>query len=223
MKFLNDYNIKLNENGLINTALTHSSYSNECGGDNYERLEFLGDAILEAVSSEYFYLNTDLKEGDMSKKRASFVCENALYEYSKKIGLISYIKVGNGMDNDNITIVADVFESVLAVIYLELGFEAVKSYILNIMVPYIESNTCFYSDYKSHLQELVQTDKKSLEYIVTNETGPAHDKTFEVSVSVDGIIFGSGIGKSKKEAEQLAAKDAIEKQAKWGSYEVIKY
>ena len=223
MKFLNDYNIKLNENGLINTALTHSSYSNECGGDNYERLEFLGDAILEAVSSEYFYLNTDLKEGDMSKKRASFVCENALYEYSKKIGLIPYIKVGNGMDNDNVTIVADVFESVLAVIYLELGFEAVKNYILNIMVPYIESNTCFYSDYKSHLQELVQTDKKSLEYIVTNETGPAHDKTFEVSVSVDGIIFGSGIGKSKKEAEQLAAKDAIEKQAKWGSYEVIKY
>ena len=127
------------------------------------------------------------------------------------------------MDNDNVTIVADVFESVLAVIYLELGFEAVKNYILNIMVPYIESNTCFYSDYKSHLQELVQTDKKSLEYIVTNETGPAHDKTFEVSVSVDGIIFGSGIGKSKKEAEQLAAKDAIEKQAKWGSYEVIKY
>lgn len=223
MKFLSDYNIKLKENGLINTALTHSSYSNECGGKNYERLEFLGDAILEAVSSEYFYLNTDLKEGDMSKKRASFVCENALYEYSKQIGLIPYIKVGNGMDNDNITIVADVFESVLAVIYLELGFEAVKNYILNIMVPYIESETCFYSDYKSHLQELVQTDKKSLEYIVTNETGPAHDKTFEVSVSVDGIIFGSGIGKSKKEAEQLAAKDAIEKQAKWGNYEVIKY
>jgi len=214
MKFLSDYNVTLNENGLINTALTHSSYSNECGGENYERLEFLGDAILETVSSEYFYLNTDLKEGDMSKKRASFVCENALYEYSKNIGLIPYIKVGNGMDKDNVTIVADVFESVLAVIYLEKGFEAVRKYILDIIAPYIESNTCFYSDYKSRLQELVQTDKKSLDYVVVEETGPAHDKTFKVDVIVDGIKFGSGIGKSKKEAEQNAAKDAIEKQAK---------
>ena len=214
MKFLSDYNVTLNENGLINTALTHSSYSNECGGENYERLEFLGDAILETVSSEYFYLNTDLKEGDMSKKRASFVCENALYEYSKTIGLIPYIKVGNGMDKDNVTIVADVFESVLAVIYLEKGFETVRKYILDIIAPYIESNTCFYSDYKSRLQELVQTDKKSLDYVVVEETGPAHDKTFKVDVIVDGIKFGSGIGKSKKEAEQNAAKDAIEKQAK---------
>lgn len=214
MKFLSDYKIELNENGLINTALTHSSYSNECGGENYERLEFLGDAILEAVSSEYFYLNTNLSEGDMSKMRASYVCENALYEYSKKIGLIPYIKVGNGMDKDNVTIVADVFESVLAVIYLELGFDSVKKYILDIIVPYIQSNVVFYSDYKSHLQELVQTDKKSLDYIVAEESGPAHDKTFVVNVFVDGIKYGSGIGKSKKEAEQKAAKDAIEKQAK---------
>ena len=214
MKFLNDYKIELKEDGLISVALTHSSYSNECGGENYERLEFLGDAILETVSSEYFFINTNLKEGDMSKIRASYVCENALFEYSKNIGLIPYIKVGNGMDKDNVTIVADVFESVLAVIYLELGFDAVKKYILDIMVPYIESNTCFYSDYKSHLQELVQTNKKSLDYIVVEETGPAHDKTFTVDVIVDGIKFGSGIGKSKKEAEQNAAKDAIEKQAK---------
>lgn len=214
MKFLSDYKIELNENGLINTALTHSSYSNECGGENYERLEFLGDAILEAVSSEYFYLNTNLSEGDMSKKRASYVCENALFEYSKNIGLIPYIKVGNGMAQDNVTIVADVFESVLAVIYLEKGFDSVKKYILDIIVPYIESNTVFYSDYKSHLQELVQTSQKSLDYVVVSESGPAHDKTFAVDVIVDSIKFGSGIGKSKKEAEQNAAKDAIEKQAK---------
>ena len=214
MKFLSDLGIEIENIELLNIALTHSSYSNECGGDNYERLEFLGDAILEAVSSEYFYLNTTLKEGDMSKMRASYVCENALYEYSKKIGLIDFIKVGNGMDKNNATIVADVFESVLAVIYLECGFDVVKKYILDIIVPYIESNTKFYSDYKSYLQELVQTDKKSLDYIVVEETGPAHDKTFKVDVIVDGIKFGSGIGKSKKEAEQNAAKDAIEKQAK---------
>lgn len=213
MKFLTDYNIELKSSELINVALTHSSYSNEAGGENYERLEFLGDAILEMVSSEYFYLNTNLKEGDMSKTRASYVCESALYEYSKKIGLIPYIKLGNGMERDNETIIADVFESVLAVIYLELGFEKVKKYILDIIVPYIENNIIFYSDYKSHLQELVQTDKKCLEYKVINESGPAHDKTFEVEVLVDGIIFGVGIGKSKKEAEQKAAADAIRKQA----------
>ena len=214
MKFLTDYDIVLKNDELINVALTHSSYSNECGGDNYERLEFLGDAILQAVSSEYFYLNTTLNEGDMSKIRASYVCENALYEYSKKIGLIPYIKVGNGMDNDNVTIVADIFESVLAVIFLELGFDVVKRYILDVMVPYVDANIVFYSDYKSHLQELVQTDKKALEYRVVNESGPAHNKTFEVEVVVDGIVFGKGIGKSKKDAEQKAAHDAIKKQAK---------
>lgn len=214
MKFLSKYNIELKNDELINIALTHSSYSNECGGENYERLEFLGDAILQAVSSEYFYLNTNLNEGDMSKIRASYVCESALFEYSKNIGLIPYIKVGNGMEQDNVTIVADIFESVLAVIYLELGFVSVKKYILDIMVPYIESKTVFYSDFKSHLQELVQTDKKSLEYRVINESGPAHDKTFEVEVIVDGIVFGTGIGKSKKDAEQKAAQDAIKKQAK---------
>ncbi len=213
MKFLTDYNIKLKNNDLINVALTHSSYSNEWGGENYERLEFLGDAILEMISSEYFYLNTDLKEGDMSKIRASYVCESALYAYAKKIGLIPYIKLGNGVNKDNETIIADVFESVLAVIYLELGFETVKKYILDIMVPFIQEKTVFYSDYKSHLQELVQTDKKCLEYRIVNESGPAHDKVFEVAVLVDNIIFGKGSGKSKKEAEQQAAKDAILKSA----------
>ena len=220
MKFLTDFNIELKQDGLINVALTHSSYSNEYGGENYERLEFLGDAILEMVSSEYFYLNTFLKEGDMSKKRASYVCESALYEYAKKIGLIPYIKLGNGMDRDNETIIADVFESVLAVIYLEKGFETVKKYILAIMVPFISNNQVFYSDYKSSLQELVQTDKKSLEYVLVNETGPAHDKTFECEVLVDGIVYGRGSGKSKKDAEQKAAADAIKKQARMVSHEV---
>ena len=211
MKFLRELGIEIENKNLLYTALTHTSYSNEVGGENYERLEFLGDSVIELIMSEYFYKNRNMTEGDMSKTRASYVCEAALYEYSKKINLIPYINVGNGVDKDNETIVADVFEAVLAVIYLEKGLDVAKDYIYKIVLPYVENKTIFLSDYKSHLQEMVQTEKKSLEYIVVEESGPAHDKTFKVNVLVDGIIFGSGIGKSKKEAEQNAAKNAIKK------------
>ena len=112
MKFLSDLGIEIENIELLNVALTHSSYSNECGGDNYERLEFLGDSVLQLIMSEYFYKLESLNEGDMSKVRASYVCENALYEYSKKINLIPYIKVGHGLEHTiNETIVADVFEA----------------------------------------------------------------------------------------------------------------
>ena len=211
MKFLRELGIEIENKNLLYTALTHTSYSNEVGGENYERLEFLGDSVIELIMSEYFYKNRNMTEGHMSKTRASYVCEAALYEYSKKINLIPYINVGNGVDKDNETIVADVFEAVLAVIYLEKGLDVAKDYIYKIVLPYVENKTIFLSDYKSHLQEMVQTEKKSLEYIVVEESGPAHDKTFKVNVLVDGIIFGSGIGKSKKEAEQNAAKNAIKK------------
>ena len=196
MKFLSDLGIDIKNLNLLNIALTHSSYSNECGGEDYERLEYLGDSVLQLIMSEYFYKNTDMREGDMSKTRARYVCENALYEYSKKINLIPYIKVGHSLDHtENVTIIADIFEAVLAVIYLEKGIDVAKDYINKIVIPYVENKTIFLSDYKSHLQEMVQTSKKSL------------------NVLVDGIIFGTGIGKSKKEAEQEAAKDAIRKAA----------
>ena len=214
MKFLRELGIDIDDKKLLYTALTHSSFSNENGGENYERLEFLGDSVLELIISEYFYDNYDLSEGDMSKIRASYVCENALYEYSKKINLIPYIKVGNGIDiKNNETIIADVFEAVLAVIYLEKGYKIAKDYIYNIVIPYIKEKRVFLTDYKSHLQEMVQTEKKSLEYVIVEESGPAHNKEFKVNVLVDGIIFGTGTGKSKKEAEQNAAKDAIKKAA----------
>lgn len=213
MDFLDNAGIKIKNEELLLTALTHSSYANEEKVNSYERLEFLGDAVLELATSEYFYLKTNLKEGDMSKVRASYVCENALFEYSNKIGLTKHIRVGNGISKLTESIVADCFESVLAVIFLEHGFSVAKKFSLSIIVPYIESGYNFIHDSKSYLQEMVQTDKKSLEYVVTSETGPAHDKTFEVDVLVDGIRFGHGIGKSKKEAEQSAANDAIKKQA----------
>ncbi len=215
MKFLKELGININNKKLLYTALTHSSYSNEYGGENYERLEFLGDSVLQLIMSEYFYKNAHLSEGDMSKTRASYVCEAALFEYSKKINLIPYIKVGHGLDHtENETIIADIFEAVLAVIYLDQGYDVAKDYIYKIVVPYIEENKIFLSDYKSHLQEMVQTEKKSLEYVLVSETGPAHDKRFKINVLVDNIVFGTGIGKSKKEAEQNAAKDAIKKAAK---------
>lgn len=197
-------------------ALTHSSYSNEhkeC--NNYERLEFLGDAVLELVTSEYFYKNTSFKEGEMTKKRASFVCEQALSHYAKELGIDKLIRVGHGQEgNINDTIIADVFESILGAIYLTCGIEAVKEYIYEIIVPYIEQDFVFLGDYKTMLQEYVQTDKKSLEYVLINESGEAHNKTFEVVVKINNIIYGTGIGKSKKEAEQKAAFDAYKKSAK---------
>ena len=211
MKFLRELGIDINNKELLYTALTHSSYSNEEGGENYERLEFLGDSVLQLIMSEYFYKNCKMTEGDMSKIRASYVCEAALYEYSKKINLIPYIRVGHGVEVDNETIVADIFEAVLAVIYLEKGLDIAKDYVYKVIIPYVEAKKVFLSDYKSHLQEMVQTEKKSLEYILIDESGPAHDKTFKVNVLVDGIVFGTGSGKSKKEAEQNAAKNAIKK------------
>jgi len=220
MKFLSDIGIEIKNKELLSVALTHPSYSNEFGGENYERLEFLGDSVLQLIMSEYFYKNTNLLEGDMSKTRASYVCEAALFEYSKKINLIPAIKVGHGLDHtNNETIVADIFEAVLAVIYLDKGYSVARDYIYEIVIPYIEKKQVFLSDYKSHLQEMVQTERKSLEYILINESGPAHDKTFTVSVLVDNIVFGTGTGKSKKEAEQNAAKDAIKKAAS-DNYEV---
>ena len=165
MKFLDKYNIKFKDDKNLNIALTHTSYSNEHKCPSYERLEFLGDAVLELITSEYFYKNYDYPEGQMTKIRSRYVCEHALYEYAKVVGFIPYIKVGNGQIHDvNETIIADVFEAILGAIFLEFGYETSRDYILKIITPFIENKVDFYSDYKSLLQELVQTDKRSLEY-----------------------------------------------------------
>lgn len=216
MNFFNIPIIKNTDKSLLEEALTHSSYSNEHKDkNNYERLEFLGDAVLELITSEYFYKKTIYKEGEMTKKRASYVCEQALAFYAKEIGLDKCIKVGHGQENNiNDTIIADVFEAVLGAIYLSNGLDVSKEYIHEFVIPYIEKGFVFLGDYKSLLQELVQTDKKSLEYVIVNESGESHDKTFEVVVKIDNIIYGKGIGKSKKEAEQKAAFDAYKKSAK---------
>lgn len=212
MKYLEKMGIEIKNKELLETALTHSSYSNEHNCDNYERLEYLGDAILESVTSEYLYLNTDYSEGEMTKIRANYVCEKALATYSKKMGIDRYIRLGHGQINNlNDTIIADVFEAVAATVYLDQGYEVVKKYLQDIIVPFIKEGWDFNTDYKTKLQEAVQTNKKSLEYVLIREYGEAHDKTFEMAVKIDNIIYGKGIGKSKKEAEQNAALDALNK------------
>lgn len=216
MEILDKLNIKHNNIGLYERALTHTSYANEHSLESYERLEFLGDAILELIISEYLYKTTNNSEGVMTKMRSHYVCENALYEYSVKLGLNEWIRLGRGqLEQDgkhSKAIVADVFESFIAAIYLDNNIDEVKKFIYTYIIPIIESDELnFFQDYKSKLQEYVQTGKKSLEYIVVSEVGPSHDKTFEVEVRIDNIVYGRGRAKSKKEAEQEAAKNALEK------------
>ena len=215
MKILDDLGIVPNKLSLYEKAFTHTSYANENNIESYERLEYLGDAVLELIISEYLYKNTEYEEGKMTKLRSHYVCENALYQYSLTLGLNEYLKLGHGEEESGgrtrKAIVADIFESFIGAMFLDQGLETVKKYIYQNVVPLIESkNLDFFMDYKSVLQELVQTDK-SLEYVVVDEQGPSHDKTFTVAVKIDSIVYGRGVAHSKKEAEQEAAHDALKK------------
>lgn len=215
MDFLKKFGIEIKDQELLLRALTHSSYSNEHNVKNYERLEFLGDAVLQILMSDFLYNNMDLSEGDMSKTRASYVCESACAKYAELINYKPYIRVGHGqLSNINDTIVADIFESIMGCIYLDQGMEAAKKLFDQVVLPCVKNHNVFLGDYKSKLQELVQTTKDTLEYRLVAETGPAHEKTFEIEVVIGDIVYGRGKGKSKKEAEQNAAKDAYNKQAR---------
>lgn len=219
MKILDDFNIDTNQIELYETAFTHTSYANEENTISYERLEYLGDAVLELVMSDYLYKYTDYQEGVMTKLRAHYVCENALYEYSMRLGLNEYLRLGHGENMSGgkyrKAIVADIYEAFIGAIYLDQGLEKAKEFIYSSAIPYVEEQKLdFYDDYKSELQELVQTDKRSLEYLIIDEQGPAHNKTFTAIVKIDNVIYGKGIAHSKKEAEQEAAKSALEKSVR---------
>lgn len=218
MEILEHLEIKPNNEKLYERALTHTSYANENDIESYERLEYLGDAVLELIISEYLYKNTEYEEGEMTKYRSHYVCENALYEYSLRLHLNDYIKLGKGELESGgkfrKAIVADIFESFIGAMFLDKGLDEVKKFIYKHVIPLIENKEIdFFSDYKSVLQELVQTDRRTLHYDVVNEEGPAHNKTFTVEVKIDNIVYGKGIAHSKKEAEQEAAKDALKKSA----------
>ena len=202
---------------LLRQALTHSSYANEKHmhrlSDN-ERLEFLGDAVLEIISSEYLF-NTyqDKPEGDLTKLRASIVCEPTLALCTKEMDLGKYLYLGKGEDmtggRNRDSIVSDATEALLGAIYLDGGFANAKEFVLNFILNDIEHKQLFY-DSKTILQEIVQENgTQPVEYILTKEEGPDHNKNFTVEARVNGKVMGQGSGHTKKAAEQAAAYQAI--------------
>lgn len=207
-------NIKLYE-----TSLKHPSYANEKNhNEDYQRLEFLGDAVLELSISDYLYNNYHMFEGDMTKVRANYVCENALARYMYDLGLENFIKLGvgekkNGGSHKN-SVVSDVFEALMGAIYLDLGYQKSKDVILRITKPYMDKKIDFIMDYKTRFQEALKDVRDSITYKLINEEGPAHDKRFTIHLMVDDVCYGEGMGKSKKEAEQMAAKIALTKLVK---------
>ena len=204
---------------LLNEALTHSSYANEQKGKirHNERLEFLGDAVLSIVVSDYIFENCpEMPEGALTKLRASLVCEKSLFDFAKQIDLGAYIKLSNGERKNGgahrPSIVADAFEALIAAIYLDGSMEAAKRHILRFVIPEIEHhrNNSF-KDYKTKLQEIIQKNPgERLEYQLVSATGPDHDKHFKVEVHLNSNVIGRGGGRSKKEAEQQAAREALE-------------
>lgn len=224
MKILEDLGIVPKKASLYKTAFTHTSYANEHGVPSYERLEYLGDAILEFIMSDYLYRNTTHDEGMMTKMRAHYVCETALYEYSMQWNLNEYLRLGHGESENGgkfrKAIVADIYEAFIGALFLDQGIEAAKDFIYKSAIPCVEENKFdFFNDYKSKLQELVQTDQRSLEYSIIKEEGPSHKRTFTAIVKIDNILYGEGTAHSKKEAEQEAAKNALEKSVSFLSSE----
>ncbi|MFA5692959.1 MAG: ribonuclease III [Acholeplasmataceae bacterium] len=206
--------IKPKNTKLFEIALTHSSYANENNVIDYERLEFLGDAILQIITSDYLYKNYQSDQGVLTKTRASIVREEALYYYAKKLNLAKYIKLGHGELNAKPSIQADVIEALFAAIYLDLGIEIAFKTFEIVVVPYLEI-TKQIKDYKTELQEFIQLERKSLTYKTNKIGGPSHKPVFKSNVYLEGnILLGTGIGNSKIDSEQKAAEAALLKVVK---------
>lgn len=205
---------------LLENALAHSSYANEKWKNSLasnERLEFLGDSILGFVVAEYLYRKcSDHPEGDLTRMRADLVCEVSLAQVAAKLGLGKHLLLGHGEEQGGgrtrNSINADAVESVIAAAYLDGGFQAAKGIIDRLILTDVPKGKPRNCDYKTALQELVQRKKnQALAYTLLTESGPDHDKTFRVEVTLNGEVVGIGSGSSKKRAEQAAAEQAIEK------------
>ena len=199
---------------LLRIAMTHTRFANESKvpSTHNERLEFLGDSVLSVVVADYLFHHSKRPEGELSRMRASLVSEEALFQFAEEIQLGEYLRLGHGEElgggRTRPSVVSDAFEAVIAALYLDGGFEVARNFIM----PFITEGKTAEEDYKTRLQEVVQqSPDAALRYEVVDETGPDHDKKFTVSVWRNGTHLADGIGRSKKAAEQNAAKKALEK------------
>ena len=204
---------------LLQNALSHSSYANERWHDSLksnERLEFLGDSILGMVTAEYLFRNFPQRpEGELTRMRADMVCERALARVAERIDLGKHLLLGHGEEagggRNRDSILADAVESVIAACFLDGGMDAARNFINTFVLTDVPVQKLRNADYKTALQELVQQKKNQvLSYVLVGESGPDHDKQFQVEVKLNGRVVGTGVGKSKKRAEQMAAQTAIE-------------
>lgn len=219
-----DLSLLMNEIGytfhnvsLLEKALTHSSFANEGHSqtEHYERLEFLGDSVLGFITARYLYEKDRGPEGELTKLRAAVVCEKALCSYSKQLGLGQYMRLGRGEMHsggaERPSILADMYEAVLAAIYLDGGMEPAEQFVLRFIIPEAETQRRRqFKDYKTALQEIVQQNPgERLEYVLSGESGPDHNKSFVSEVHLNSNVIGVGRGRSKKESEQQAAREAL--------------
>ncbi len=210
---------RFRDRGLLEHAMTHSSYANEhrgAGLTSNERLEFLGDSVLGVVVADYlFRKHPDMPEGELTRTRAALVCEGSLHEVARSLGLGRYLRLGRGEDagggRSRPSILADATEAMLAAVYLDGGMGAVRP-IIRALILDKEQEKAADRDYKTALQELVQRRPgAAVSYRLVRESGPDHCRSFEMEASVDGEVIGTGAGRTKKEAEQMAAKAALER------------
>ncbi|MCM1114584.1 MAG: ribonuclease III [Clostridium sp.] len=198
-------------------ALTHSSFANERhnGIKCNERMEFLGDAVLSIISAEFLYEKyPDMPEGELSKLRSSLVCTDSLSGFAREIMLGSALFLGKGESNtggaERPSILENAFEALIAAIYLDGGMDSAKKFVLRFLSKTLETKQISFKDYKTTLQEVVQQNPdESVTYVLVGESGPDHNKTFEVEVHLNSNVIGRGKGRSKKSAEQEAAKEAL--------------
>ncbi len=212
---LEKLNLPYKDESLYEVALTHSSYAYENQTENNEKLEFLGDAVIELMMSDYLYKLNLASEGVMTKKRAKAVCEEGLVIYAEKIDLKDYLRLGKGetQKGANDAMIADAFEAFMGATYLDLGYAETKKMFEQLIVPHLNEAWLDIKDYKSTLQEYIQSGgRRNISYHIVNETGPSHNRKFQAVVKLDNhITLGTGHGKTKKEAEQNAAKAALKK------------
>lgn len=203
---------------LLKQAVTHRSYANENRGSGpfNERLEFLGDAVLSLISADFLYKKfPSMAEGDLTKLRSSLVCTASLSEYARRIKLGDYLLLGKGElatgGNERESNLENAFEALIAAVYLDGGIDKARRFVLRFLDDSVETHHISFKDYKTKLQEIVQeSHEETLNYVITKESGPDHDKRYEVEVHLNSNVIGKGKGRSKKQAEQEAAKQALQ-------------